>query len=304
MIKSATVVNYLGESLKLVLSDPKETGIKILGITGLGPPKATINTSKVSTVDGVNYNSATVDGRNIVFETELLALPTVEEVRIKTYKYFPIKKPVTLIFETETRVAAITGYVESNSPDLFSEAPTAQISIMCTDAYFYDASDNGVLTTLFYNVEAGFEFPFSNESLTEKLIEFGKVQTRLDREIVYNGETDVGMTVTINALGTVGDVIVYNTENNQAMRISSAKLKTMTGSGITVGDRIIVNTTRGNKTVLLYRDGKLYNIRNALERNSNWLYLVKGVNKIAYSASAGVNNLQITVENQILYEGL
>lgn len=304
MIKSVTAINHLGEALKLVLSDPRATGIKVTGITGLGPVKANINTSKVSTVDGVIFNSATVGGRNIVISTELLELPTVEEVRLMTYRYFPTKEPVTLIFESENRVAATRGYVESNAPELFSEKPTAQISFICEDAYFYDVSDEAILRTVFYNIKPNFEFPFSNESLTEKLIEFGKLETKLDREIVYPGETKVGMTITIEALGDATDLVIYNPKTNEAMRINTTKLKTMTGFGIVAGDVIVITTTKGNKRVILRRNGATLNIRNALERTSSWLQFNKGTNVLAYDAKTGVANLQITIESQILYEGL
>lgn len=305
MIKSVTVVNNLGESLKMVLSDPRQTGIKITGITGLGPPKATINNTKIATVDGEIHNSSTVGGRNIVISTELLQLPTVEEVRIKTYQFFPIKKKVTLFFETETRVVSTTGYVESNAPELFSEETNQTISIVSTEAYFFDARpQDGIVRTKFFSVLPAFEFPFSNESLTEPLLEFGQLESLLEREIFYPGETEVGMTITISAVGDVGDVIIYDPDTQEAMRISSAKLKTMTGSTIIAGDVLTITTMRGNKKVVLFRNGKYLNVRNALERTSVWLQLNKGKNRIAYSASSGIPNLQITIESQILYEGL
>jgi len=305
MIKSVTVVNNLGESLKLVLSNPRETGIKVTGISGLGPPKATINKSKIAMVDGEIYNSSTVGGRNIVISTELLELPSVEEVRIKTYQYFPIKKMVTLFFETETRIASVTGYVESNAPELFGEEPTQQISIVSTEAYFFDARpEDGIVRTKFFSVLPAFEFPFSNESLTDPLLEFGTLENRLDREIFYPGETEVGMTITISAVGNVGDVIVYDPDTQEAMRISSAKLRTMTGSTLTAGDVLTITTMRGNKRVILFRNGKYLNVRNALERTSVWLQLTKGTNRLAYSATSGIANLQISIESQILYEGL
>jgi hypothetical protein len=305
MIKAVTATNYLGESMRMVLSDPKETGIKITGISGLGPPKATINTSKVSTVDGTLYNSATVEGRNIVISTELLDLPTVEEVRVKTYQYFPIKRRVDLLFETETRTVSTSGYVESNAPELFSEKPTQQISILCQDAYFFDARpDEGILRTQFYSALSTFEFPFSNESLENPLLEFGRLESRTETDIVYPGETEVGMTITITALGAVGDVIVYDPDTQDAMRISAAKLLAMTGSALVSGDVLTITTTRGNKKVILFRNGAFRNVRNALERTSVWLQLAKGSNRIAYSATSGIANLQISIESQILYEGV
>ena len=42
MIKSVTVVNHLGESLKLDLASPEKSGFIVKSIEGLGPVKATL----------------------------------------------------------------------------------------------------------------------------------------------------------------------------------------------------------------------------------------------------------------------
>lgn len=44
MIKSVTVVNHLGESLKLDLASPEKSGFIAKSMEGLGPVKATVNT--------------------------------------------------------------------------------------------------------------------------------------------------------------------------------------------------------------------------------------------------------------------
>ena len=67
MIKSVTVTNYLGESLLLELSNPWEVGIAITKIEGLGPVKASINSTEISSGDGARFNSARISTRNIVF---------------------------------------------------------------------------------------------------------------------------------------------------------------------------------------------------------------------------------------------
>jgi hypothetical protein len=78
----------------------------------------------------------------------------------------------------------------------------------------------------------------------------------------------------------------------------------MTGATLIAGDVLTITTMRGNKRVILFRNGKYLNVRNALERTSVWLQLTKGTNRLAYSATTGIANLQITIESQILYEGL
>lgn len=66
MLKAVTVTNFKGESLRMELAKPEETGIIIRDITGLGSPKTTINSTQMATVDGSRFNSARAENRNIV----------------------------------------------------------------------------------------------------------------------------------------------------------------------------------------------------------------------------------------------
>ena len=53
MIKSITITNYLGESIKIFLAqDNPDHGLLIKSIEGLGPAKANINTTNLATNDG------------------------------------------------------------------------------------------------------------------------------------------------------------------------------------------------------------------------------------------------------------
>lgn len=185
MIRAVTVTNYLGESKRFELAFPEKSGFAVQSISGLGPSKADINTTEISTNDGSLYNSARVNSRNIVMSLKLMFNPQIEDTRQDSYKYFPIKKKVTLLIETDNRICETYGYVESNEPDIFSSDEMTQISIVCPDPYFYSAGPDGTNTTIFYGVEPLFEFAFSNESLTESLIEFGEIknETRPDLEL-------------------------------------------------------------------------------------------------------------------------
>ena len=206
MIHAITVTNYLGESIRLELRKPEESGFVITSITGLGPGKANINTSEVSTNDGAKFNSARLPSRNIVISVLYLWKNTIEEARQLSYKYFPIKRKVTLLIETDNRMAEIEGYVESNDPDIFSQEEGSDISIVCPSPFFYDAFENHV--TSFSGIEPAFEFPFSNESLTGPLLEFSVIRDVVDRVINYKGDHEIGVTITIRAIGAAGDISI------------------------------------------------------------------------------------------------
>ena len=120
MIKAITVTTPKGESLKLTLANPEESGLIVKSIEGLGPSKANINTTELATMDGSVYSSARTTERNIVLTLAMMFAPTIEDSRQKTYHFFPVKGKVKLVIETDNRQVQTEGYVESNEPDIFS----------------------------------------------------------------------------------------------------------------------------------------------------------------------------------------
>lgn len=307
MIYSFTITNYLGDTIKLTLREPALSGFLIKSVTGLGPVKANINTTEVATNDGSKFNSARLTQRNIVFQmvfVDTLKGESVEDIRQKSYKYFPTKKNVDIIIETDNRYVKTTGYVESNEPNIFSSQEGAQISIICPDPYFYTAGDNGDIVTEFYSIAPMFEFPFSNESLTDPMIVFSEIQSRAAGVITYYGDTEIGIVIRIHALGEATNIAIYNTDTREVMRIDTDKIKKITGKGLVVSDDIIINTAKGNKSITLLREGVSYNILNCLGKNPDWFTLTKGDNVFAFTAETGITNLQFRVENKIIYEGV
>ena len=304
MIKNITVTNYLGESLLLELMFPENSGFVIKEITGLGPSKAVINSTELSTSDGSVFNSSRIESRNIVFNLKILASPTIEAARQKLYKYFPIKKRIKLQFETDTRICDIFGYVETNEVVIFSNQVSTQISVICPDPYFYSAGSDAKTITLFSGVEAAFEFPFSNESLTLPLLVFGEIRLDQERNIYYNGDSETGLTIYIHALGEATNLTIYNIATSEFMKIDTVRLTTLTGFPIIAGDDIIISTIKGGKYISLLRVGSYINILNCLDLNSTWFQLTKGDNQFGFVAETGGTTLQFRVENYKVFEGI
>lgn len=304
MIKSVTITNHLDESIKLDLFNPEESGFIIKNIEGLGPVKANINFKELATNDGSIDNSARLSSRNIVMSLQFMESPTIEETRLKSYKYFPVKRNIKFLIETDNRICETIGRVETNVPTIFSNAEGCQISILCPNPYFYSAGENGTNQTIFYGTEPLFEFPFSNESLTEDLIEFGSIENRTEGTIYYDGDAEIGITIQIHAVGEAEGLVIYNTKTREIMRINDDKLKSLIGSGIQAGDEITITTSRGEKGIYMLRSGVTTNILNSLEKPIKWFQLSKGDNTFAYTASAGLTNLQFRIENKVIYEGV
>lgn len=307
MIYSIVVTNYLGDRIKLELGKPDVSGFLIKSITGLGPAKANVNTTEVSTNDGSLFNSARLSQRNIVLDMVFINTvygESIEDLRQKSYKYFPLKKSVELTIETDNRYVKTTGYVESNEPNIFSSQEGTQISIICPDPYFYSARKDGNNVTNFYSIDPMFEFPFSNESLDEPLLVFGEIQIKTEGVITYHGDSEIGVMIYIHAIGPATNINIYNTETREVMRINTEKISSLTGKGIVASDDIVINTAKGEKSITLIREGVSYNILNCLDKNTDWFMLAKGDNIFAFTADSGVTNLQFRVENKVIYEGV
>lgn len=307
MIHSFTIANYLGDKIEIDLRKPEISGFLIQSVTGLGPVKATVNTVEVATDDGSMYNSARLSQRNIVFQLiyrETISGESIEDVRQKSYTFFSVKRKIEVIIETDNRKVKTTGYIESNEPNIFSSQEGSQISIICPDPYFYSIDDETRNYTNLYGTNPLFEFPFSNESLNESLLEFGAIQTHAEGVVTYHGDTEVGVTISIHIIGSVSNIQLFNTTTKKKMVINTDKIKKVTGDDISIGDDIVMSTIRGKKGVTFIKNGMAYNVLNCLDKNTDWITIIPGDNILAFSAETGEDNLQVRIEYFTVYEGV
>jgi hypothetical protein len=316
MIDSVTVTNELNESLDLILTRPELSGFVVTSIDGLGPVDANINMTELATLDGAIFNSARLNSRQITISLRFLENPTIEDTRLRSYKYFPIKKKVRLTFNdpvdtemirnnnitiTGKRKCYVEGMVEKNEPDIFSKEESCKITIKCADPYFYY---NGADQLNFFGIIPLFEFPFSNESLSENLINFGEIQQVTNGTFFYDGDSNTGVEITIYTTGPVTGIWIVHQETGAQMRIDDTKLAAlMGGTGFTAGDTMIINTNRGKKSIRMFRGGHETNVLNSLIAPIDWFQIVKGYNTFSYHAQ-GLQNMRFTVTYKLTYEGI
>lgn len=173
MIKSLTITNPKDETLTLELTNPEKSGLIVTKVEGLGPPTASINGQELANFDGMIYSSARANSRNVVLyltmhsrdATSQYGALSIEESRHLTYQFFPLKKEIKISIATDSRTLYCKGYVESNSPNIFSNQESCQISVICPDPWLYIEGED---RTIFSGVRGEFEFPFSNESIVEE----------------------------------------------------------------------------------------------------------------------------------------
>ena len=131
---------------------PNDDPVQIKDITGLGPVKADIASTPFATGRGELYQGSSTGKRNIVFT--LMLNPdwidqTMATLRHLLYRYLMTGAWVKLRFYTqEIPPVDIEGYVESFEPNMFSQDPEIQVSVLCHKPDFIDANTtviNGVV---------------------------------------------------------------------------------------------------------------------------------------------------------------
>lgn len=318
MIRTITVTNHNKESLTLDLFHPEYSGLIITNIDGLGPAQANINLTDMATVDGGKFSSARQQTRNIVFTFQLMMEPTVEDVRITLYKYFPIKKNITVRFRTDRRIAEATGYVESITPDIFQEKVTCQVSIICPDPNFYASGDT---TTLFAGVIPRFESPIygiewgipdgwpaeewrSGDPNVVDTFVLGDMVLEKTAIFDYHGNVDAGMIIEVHATGQAENITIWNNNTREHITVDTNKIYQITGIRYDDKDDILISTYLGNRYVKLFHEGEYYDILGSINRDADFFQLTTGLNVFSFQADSGVENLRIAFSYRNAYGGI
>lgn len=302
MIKGIKVTNHNHESLELDLFHPEWSGLIIDNIEGMGPPKANVNYNEVATIDGGIFTSARTQARNVVITLSMMFDPLIEDTRLLTYKYFPIKKPISLELITDYHHAILYGYVESNTPTVFTDHEQTQISIVAPDPWFYEMEQS---IFVFNGVDPLFEFPFWNDSLTENLLEFGNIRDDNRATLNYKGDVDTGVLITCHVMtGTVENLTIWNVDTREHMRIDTNKIKRVTNIQFSQGDDIIINTKIGEKSIYLLHEGRYYNIISCIEKDADWFQITTGPNVFTFVADHGTTGMMMTITYRNAYGGV
>jgi hypothetical protein len=131
---------------------PNLDPVQIRDIDGIGPVKADITTEPFATGDGELMNGdPTVGKRNIVLKLGLnpnWVDQTMASLRRQLYRYLLPKSWTKLRFHSDDMaVVDIEGWVETFDPNMFSEDPEIQCSIICPKPDFIEPD-----ATIYYGI--------------------------------------------------------------------------------------------------------------------------------------------------------
>lgn len=304
MIYTIVATNDKGDSVELDLANPWAGGIAVVGASGLGPADGTINTVNFATSDGALFNSSRIKSRDIELNLKFLG-SDIEAVRHRLLRYFRVKHPITLDFITDYRHTYITGHVEKNEIDIFSNSEGADITIVCPNPFFKLRDPaKGKNSVRFTTSTPSFEFEFQDLQAQSPTLVFGEMTSTGETVVVYEGDADASTIVDIQFLGPATGLKLYNTTTQTRINIDTNEISRLFGSTIKAGDRLSISSGVGDKYVKAYRDGKVYNALSALDRDSDWIFLTPGDNLITVRADTGIDNVSAIISFENLYESI
>ena len=102
------------------------------------------------------------------------------------------------------------------------------------------------------------------------------------RQFVNDGDAAVGMIITITAQGNIKNPAIFNNLTGEYIGIDDT---------LTVGDEVVINTIRGQKSIT--KNGA--NVLSKLRAGSTWLQLDVGSNVFLIDADEGASEMYFTL---------
>lgn len=269
-IRSIICKNENGEEIEISYhSDYFLSAVE--GISGIN---TSLNLMQTAQIDGSVYIGERVEPRNIVLT--VMIYQDLERKRHHLQRVFSPHKTGTLTYTGDNISRFISYRVESlDIPDSNQPNKFATISLLCPDPFFRDVQEftkNMADTIPLFT--APFALPPHGRALSVRVFQ-------QEATIVNPGDKDTGLTIVFHAArGTVTNPRLDNLTTGEYVQVNIT---------LSQGQKLVVNTNRGSKGVLLNGVNKSH----LKDRESTFFQMRTGENVLKYSAESGQSNLDV-----------
>lgn len=238
---------------------------------------AALSTVITGGVDGSTVTGEQADPRTIVLDLRINPAVDVEEAKREILRVVKLKQYGTLEWEQRGRIVTISGIIEEIAMPRWKNAVVMQISLYCEQPFWEDVDIvvreiNEYIGLHFFTDTEGDMLYFPAEG-----IPFGMYDASRSRTFVNEGDVSCGLTITIRALSTVTNPVIFDTDANFFGVGYGTGTKKVT---MNEGDVLVITTHKGNKTVKL--NG--VSLFDKIKPLSKWLQLQTGENQFAVSS--------------------
>lgn len=259
-----TTLHYIGAngSMLNLFDNPYADLVDAEGIT---ENASDIAASTTPSMDGDKINNIVTQPRGITLSLQIKDDVPVEEAKRYILRSIKPKQKGRLVLHQSGRDIQISGVVESISMPRFGQGIMMQVTLYCSDPYWKDVENvllqiSRILNMHYFPIdEGGLAFPAEG-------IPFGEYDLNMIRTYTNDGDAECGMIITIIALADVVNPTIYKADGSFIG----------VNDSMVVGDEIIINTNRGEKSIT--KNGA--NILSKIKPGSSFIQLDTGDNEL------------------------
>lgn len=243
--------------------------VQLISADGLTGVSSSIAASTTPSMDGDKANNIQTAPRGIVLDLYVKKPVSVEAAKRFILRTIKPKQRGRLQMIQDDRKIEIAGIVETIDMPRFSESVTMQVTLYCSQPYWTDVENMvvqlaRVLDLHYFPLDVGgLAFPVAG-------IPFGEYDLNMTRTYTNDGDADCGMIISIVALGEVQNPTIYKSDGSYIGVNDSME----------VGDEIIINTVRGEKSIT--KNGA--NILSKIKAGSTFLQMDTGDNEFTINS--------------------
>lgn len=272
-----------------VLSLSANEDFYLTHIDGQTSASASISSTVVGNSDGDTVTNMQANARIIVFDLHIKSGVNVEEAKRRILKVIKLKQDGTLVWEQNGRIVEITGKVEAIEMPRWTHGIVMQVTMHCGQPFWED------IENVVEQISEAISLHYFTDNPTDMLyfpedgIAIGEYDTTRSKDFYNEGDVSVGLEIDIIAFSTVTNPIIYDADGNFfGIGYGTGGKKVEMQSG----DKIVITTHRGKKTVTL--NG--VSVLDKIKPNSTWLQLATGDNRFAINSDDDtLNNMAFSL---------
>lgn len=265
----------------------------ITNVDGMTAATTSLSSNVVSGLDGDTVNNAQAQPRGIVFDLRIRPEVNVEEAKREILRVVKLKQNGALIWTQNERTVTISGIVGTVDMPRWNEAVTMQISLYCSQPFWED------LEFVVSRISEEIDLHYFTENYTDMLyfpaegLAFGEIDTIRTKQFYNSGDVSIGLEITIVALDTVTNPIIYD-QNGNFFGVGYDSRPVV----MQAGDAIKISTVRKQKSVTMNGVNLLDKIRPL----SVWLQLETGDNMFTINSSdESISNMNFNIQYKQRY---
>lgn len=255
----------------------------LIDAEGLEEAEYRVTTAELGDADGDVMIGTAAGKRNILISADIKG--DYETMRRKLFAFFAPGKPGTLKHVDGGETKVIDYYVEKITFGFSGRLRTVTVSLLCPDPLLRDDQITRVYMSRY---EPTLQFPFVYGA---PIMVARRVAERI---VTIHNPTEIttGLRVTFSARATVVNPGLEELSREQSFTIPLSV-------GVVSGDNITITTGQAEKDIV--QEGK--SKRGIWRRGDNWLQLEPGDNVYRYTATSGVDALDVMLEYTLKYRG-